>query len=71
MASVSAGLSSYPTARAIDRSAGSARGPLFGLSLCVVLGGEWVRSGELLEDSSSSVGGSLSPMSMGSLPLFG
>ena len=33
-------------------------------------GGERSRSGELLEDSSSSIGGSLSPMRMGSLPLF-
>ena len=38
MASVSAGLSSYSTARTTDISPGSAQGPLFGLSLCVILG---------------------------------
>ena len=32
-------------------------------------GGEQARSRELPKDSSSSVGGSLSPMKMGSLPL--
>ena len=34
-------------------------------------GGERVRSGELPKDSSSLSRGSLSPMRMGSLPLFG
>ena len=38
MASVFDGFSSYSNACAINRSAGFARGPLFGLSLCVVLG---------------------------------
>ena len=38
MVSVFAGLSSYPTARATDNSIGLERGPLFGFSLCVVLG---------------------------------
>ena len=38
MAFVSAGLSSYPAARATNRLAGSARGPLFGFNLCIVMG---------------------------------
>ena len=38
MASISTGLSSYPTARATDRSTRSAWGPLFGFNLCIVLG---------------------------------
>ena len=37
-APISTGLSSYSTAHATNRSAGSARGPLLRFSLCVVLG---------------------------------
>ena len=48
------------------------RGGLFlDLTSALFWGGERVRSGELPEDSSSFAGGSLSPMRMGSLPLFG
>ena len=70
-ASIFAGLSSYPMAHTTDISARSTWGPLFGLSLCVVLGSERARSGELPKDNSSSSRGLLSPMRMGYLPLFG
>ena len=57
--------------RATDGLAGSAWGPFLDSASTLFWGGEQSRSGELLEDNSSSVGGSLSPMRMGSLPLFG
>ena len=47
------------------------RGLFFDSASTLFWGGEWGRSRELPEDNSSSVGGSLSPMRMGSLPLFG
>ena len=70
MASVSAGLSSYQAAHATDRLAGLAWGPFLDSASTLFWGAERARSGELPEDSSSSAGGSLSPMRMGSLPLF-
>ena len=71
MASIFVGLSSYlgyaPLTDRLDR-----RGGLFLDSASTLFwGGERVRRGELPEDSSLFVGGSLFPMRMGSLPLFG